>query len=272
MNWPTADERPGYLPVGVAEGYDRWAASYDHDPNPLIAVEEPVVVELFGDVAGLQVLDLGCGTGRYCTFLTKQGARVTGIDLSPGMIRHALRRSTFGPAVGQVGNLPRRNLPNCATRDRNDDQGRQAIRKQAGSALHVIQAELARLCLPDNHFDLILCALTLNHVERLGPVFAEATRVLKRGGRIILSDFHPYWVVFGHNYTEFFDEAGQEYRIPCYAHRFEEYWRLFEQHGWQLETLREPLIDDRLTSQFPALESYRGVPLALVMCLSYPSL
>jgi SAM-dependent methyltransferase len=227
------DDRTGHVNVGLADGYDLWASKHDSDPNPLIAVEEPVVLELIGKVQGLHVLDLGCGTGRYCTLLAERGAVVTGLDLSLGMIR-------------------------------------QAVRKQTLTAYHAVQGRLSNLCLPDNRFDLILCALTLNHVQSLGPVFAEAKRVLRPDGRIVISDFHPYWVVFGHDYTEFFDVAGQEYRIPCYAHRFEEYWSLFERCGWRLETLREPEIDDELIGQFPALAGYRSIPLALVMSLSCP--
>jgi PTH1 family peptidyl-tRNA hydrolase len=39
-----------------------------------------------------------------------------------------------GPDVGQVGNLPRRNLPNRATRNRNDDQGAQAESQESNQA------------------------------------------------------------------------------------------------------------------------------------------
>ena len=35
---------------------------------------------------------------------------------------------------------------------------------------------------------------------------------------MVISDIHPYWPVSGHDYTEFFDETGQEYRIPEYPH------------------------------------------------------
>jgi ubiquinone/menaquinone biosynthesis C-methylase UbiE len=227
-----AEERAGYTSVGVADGYDRWAPSYDGDPNPLIVVEEPVVLELIGEAHGLQVLDLGCGTGRYAGLLARRGAVVTGIDLSPGMLRQALQRQSI-------------------------------------TTFHPILGKLSSLCLPADRFDLILCALTLSHVRHLEPVFAEATRVLKPGGSIVISDFHPYWAVFGHDYTEFFDETGQEYRIPCYAHRFEEYWRLFQRYGWQLDILQEPEIDDELITQFPALAGYRRIPLALVMRLCF---
>jgi len=229
--WPLRDDhRTGYLTTGVADGYDRWSARYDSDPNPLIALEEPAVLELVGEVEGLQVLDLGCGTGRYCTLLARRGATVIGVDLSAGMIR-------------------------------------QAAQKQSLVAFHAIQGELSRLCLPDRYCDLALCGLTLCHVENLGPAFAEITRVVRPAGRVVLSDFHPYWAVFGHDYTEFFDEEGQEYRIPCYAHRFEEYWLLFGRYGWRLDVVWEPEIDDKLVKDFPALARRQGVPLALIMRL-----
>ena len=51
--------------ASVRHGYDRWAAVYDHDGNPLLGLEEPIVRAAVGDVRGLDVLDLGCGTGRH---------------------------------------------------------------------------------------------------------------------------------------------------------------------------------------------------------------
>ena len=59
----------------VRSGYDRWAAVYDHDVNPLIGLEGPVVRKAVGEVRGLAVLDLGCGSGRYALWLAEMGAR-----------------------------------------------------------------------------------------------------------------------------------------------------------------------------------------------------
>ena len=47
----------------IRNGYNRWASVYDHDGNPLQALEEPEMRKLIGDVTGRTVLDLGCGTG-----------------------------------------------------------------------------------------------------------------------------------------------------------------------------------------------------------------
>src|ERR1700733_11583761 len=72
--------------ASVRSGYDRWAAVYERDANPLQALEEPVLRAEIGDVCNLSVLDLGCGTGRHSFWLVQAGASVTAVDFSPGML------------------------------------------------------------------------------------------------------------------------------------------------------------------------------------------
>jgi len=76
----------------VRRGYDRWAVVYDHDRNPLLGLEGPVVRVAVGDVRGLEVLDLGCGTGRHALWLADRGATVTGVDFSERMLAEARRK------------------------------------------------------------------------------------------------------------------------------------------------------------------------------------
>jgi malonyl-CoA O-methyltransferase len=225
------DHRTGYKQVGVVEGYDGWAATYDQELNPLIILEEGVTLELIGDVRGQRVLDLGCGTGRYCVLLAQRGAQVVGVDPSPEMLAQARRK----------------------------------VRSTSEVELHL--GSIDTLDLPGEHFDLIVFALVAGHLPELEPIFSRAVRLLKPAGRMVISDIHPYWPVSGHDYTEFFDRAGQEYRIPLYPHLFEEYWSLCQKFGLQVEAIREPKIEGSLIERLPALADYRGIPLAIILKL-----
>lgn len=56
-------------------------------------LEIPTVLGLLGDLAGLDVLDFGCGTGMYGRWIKARGARrVVGYDVSDGMLDYARRR------------------------------------------------------------------------------------------------------------------------------------------------------------------------------------
>lgn len=46
-----------------------------------------VVSSALGSLSGRDVLDLGCGRGRWCLEYANRGARVTGVDISPDAIR-----------------------------------------------------------------------------------------------------------------------------------------------------------------------------------------
>src|ERR1043165_610773 len=72
--------------VPTQQGYDKWAEIYDGEGNPLVELEEPEVDRLLGPVAGVKVLDVGCGTGRHAVRLAGKGAGVTGVDFSSGML------------------------------------------------------------------------------------------------------------------------------------------------------------------------------------------
>jgi SAM-dependent methyltransferase len=49
-----------------------------------------------GDVRGVEILDVGCGSGRYCIELAKRGAVVTGIDAAGEMLAIARRLAQDG--------------------------------------------------------------------------------------------------------------------------------------------------------------------------------
>ncbi len=141
---------------------DRYAAGVDERPwNALY--ERPATLEMLPAVAGLDVLDAGCGPGWYTCWLAEQGARVVGIDLSGRMVEIARRRLA--------------------------DELRPAARARARVArvsVSDLRGELA-----DAAFDLIVSSLVIHYVEDLHAMFREWARVLRPGGTCVLSTHHP---------------------------------------------------------------------------------
>jgi toxoflavin synthase len=61
-------------------------------------IESPSLLDLIGDLHGLSVVDIACGEGFYTRLLRRLGAaKITGVDLSPGMIELAQKQETAEP-------------------------------------------------------------------------------------------------------------------------------------------------------------------------------
>lgn len=61
-------------------------------------IESPSLLNLIGDLNGLSVVDIACGEGFYTRLLRRLGAaKITGVDLSPGMIELAKKHETAEP-------------------------------------------------------------------------------------------------------------------------------------------------------------------------------
>src|SRR4051794_1733355 len=142
---------------GLAEGYRLWSQSYD-TPLRLFPVEEPPVRALLTDLPPCRILDAACGTGRHSAWLADRGHEVIGIDSSPAMLDKAR------------GKLP-------------------VARFELG--------DLIALPLPDASVDAALCALALVHIPDLRLAFAEFARVVRPGGRVVISDVHPFLTALG---------------------------------------------------------------------------
>jgi SAM-dependent methyltransferase len=150
----------GWKPVAADEldavaGYARWAPAYDAPGNALIDAEQPMVHALLDRTPPGRALDAACGTGRHAAHLAAAGHRVAGVDTSPEMLAVARRR-----------------LPDADLRE----------------------GSLESLPFPDASFDLAVCALALTHIPTLDGAIGELARVLRPGGRLVLSDVHPAFV------------------------------------------------------------------------------
>ena len=140
---------PSGAPVllGVEEGYERWAPSYDQAPNPVIAREERYVESLLPNLQGKKVLDLACGTGRWLERLLAAGARCgAGVDVSSAMLRIAGKKSSV--------------------------RGK------------LVRADCLDLPFASSVFDFGICSFALGHIPDLRKMARELARVTetRRGG------------------------------------------------------------------------------------------
>jgi len=218
-------------PASVRSGYDRWSEVYDHDMNPLVALEEPVVREALGEVRGVSVLDLGCGTGRHALSLAAAGASVTAVDFSEGMLAEA-RRKPGASAVRFVVHDLHRPLPFDAAA-----------------------------------FDRVVSGLVLEHLHDLGFVFGEARRVLKPDGRAVVSAMHPAMCLKG-AFARFTDPAtGEKVRPGSVAHPIGDFVMASVRAGFALESIVERAPDQSFAARFPRAEKYVGWPMLVVLQL-----
>jgi 2-polyprenyl-3-methyl-5-hydroxy-6-metoxy-1,4-benzoquinol methylase len=105
------------------------------------------------DYAEKKLLDAGCGTGEYSSWFASRGAQVTGIDLSDGSLREAKE---------YVESL---SLDNVVFEKRS-----------------VLDTGLA-----DETFDFVYCTGVLHHTPDPFGGLRELTRVLRPGGKILIS-------------------------------------------------------------------------------------
>jgi ubiquinone/menaquinone biosynthesis C-methylase UbiE len=142
----------------IREIYNSLAAEYDQripgeGPSDDIFTESEFEFLLSKISPGEEVLDLGCGTGRFTVPMAESGAYVTGLDLSAGML--AVARAKL---------------------------------EERGLRADLREGDMAALPFPDGTFDTVTSMLALMHIPIADrpAVFREVCRVLKPGGRMVL--------------------------------------------------------------------------------------
>jgi malonyl-CoA O-methyltransferase len=224
-------ELPKPETASVRRGYDRWASIYDREANPLIGLEQPVVREALGDVAGLSLLDLGCGTGRHAIWLANAGATVTGIDFSEGMLEKARR-------------------------------------KPGGGSVRFLAHDLHQpLPFADASFDRVVSGLVLEHLGDLDAFFGEARRVLRPGGLAVISAMHPAMFLKGVQARFTDPDSGEKVQPGSVAHSLGGFVMAAVRTGFGLEGVEERAPDADFAARYPRAEKYVDWPMLVVLRL-----
>ncbi len=216
--------------VTTKDGYDRWAAVYDGDGNPLVVLEERVTPALLGDVRGLRVADIGCGTGRHALRLAREGAMVTGVDFSAGMLDAARAK----PGAEGVRWVP-----------------------------HDLSM---RLPFGDGEFDRVVCALVLDHIERVGEFLGELGRVCTPQGFILATVMHPAMMLRGVQARFTDPTSGQRVMPKSVSNTIADYVMGAAAAGLHVEHMSEHVVDGELVRAAPRAANHPlGWPMLLVM-------
>ena len=206
---------PKRSPVQPHEAYELWAHSYDDADNIVFAVEETALFPMLDslDFTKKTFADVGCGTGRHLQrVLARRADIIVGVDFSRQMLAGAGA-------------------------------------KFANSSVCLIESNASNLPLASSSFDIVLCTLVLGHISELDIAVAEITRILKPGGIVLISDWHP--VNHDHDAQRTFrivsrDGSSATCAVQSFPHSIHDYRKAFQKHGLAIEDFQELFIDERL--------------------------
>ncbi|MFJ9746572.1 class I SAM-dependent methyltransferase [Streptomyces chartreusis] len=220
-----------------------WDSNFeaDGDAHRKYSSDEPLLAML-GDVTGLDVLDLGCGNGYLSRKLARRGASVTGVELSADMLKTALR-----------------------------------YENEANLGITYAEASATDLtAIPATSFDKIVCNHVLSSVPDLDRALAEAHRVLRPSGELVVAISHPCFSCGPRNWDlpapdSPRPEEAAGYRVDHYfrtgAHLLDawagfvpvpylhrtlsDYWRSFRAAGFDVSDFDEPGASPRGRADLP---------------------
>jgi ubiquinone/menaquinone biosynthesis C-methylase UbiE len=225
----------------VRKGYDTYRE----------VINNPSIFALIGNVRHKCILDAGCGEGYNTRKLAKMGAKVTGIDISPKMIRAASDEETKDPLGIEY-------------------------RVSSFSKMPVF---------PDLQFDMVVSFMALMDGPDYDAAITEIHRVLKVGGLFIFSIIHPCfltrdlrWIrdensqedrlVIGNYFkTESYvdrwkfsqsPEAGElpEFQVPYFPRTLSGFLNPLLETGFELIRIEEPKPNEDACEKFPQLTKW----------------
>jgi ubiquinone/menaquinone biosynthesis C-methylase UbiE len=216
---------PRLLPV--EDAYQLWAPEYDTAPNPLFCLEERHLTPLLHPIAQRDVVDLGCGTGRWLARISGLHPRsLTGVDISAAMLK---------PAAARLGPDAR-----------------------------LVQADCLNTSLGTASADSILASFLLSYVDDLDELAREIARIARSGALVLISDVHPATREYGWKRT--FRCAHQVIEIQTHPYQLHDLHAAMKEADFELESSNECCFgDDERTIFFYAgrpdlYEAVMGLP------------
>ena len=190
----------------IATAYNNWAETYDTDLNRTRDLAATVLKQANLELTGRKVIEVGCGTGRNTEWLARPAAGsadIVALDFSEEMLARA-RARVNDPRVRFIQHNA------CITWP-----------------------------LADSSADVVIAMLILEHVERLETFFAEAARVLTKGGEFFICELHPMRQIAGGQAQFSNTKTGERQRVTAFLHDVSEYVNTGLSSGFELQHMDE---------------------------------
>jgi SAM-dependent methyltransferase len=196
--------------------------------------ERPNTIARLPELTGKSVLDLGCSTGFYVDYVLEHGAAVTGVDASRLLIDKLMQRIKNPIAAFYCADICRP-MP----------------------------------FLESGSFDVAIVSLVLDYIRDWSVLLTEMHRVLKKGGRVVISIGHPfseYLYLIRQNRPESYhafkmleDTWGRDgptpFKVYYYIRPLNEVLRPIIQSEFKIISIDEPLPNEECKRIDP--ESYQ---------------
>jgi SAM-dependent methyltransferase len=225
MDFTPFDKRR-YPVVSAAAGYGEWAATYEET----VAVGlDTFLLPRIAEVEWAAIAaaaDLACGTGRTGAWLKASGVgAIDGVDVTREMLELARAKGLYRTLA-------------CA--------------------------DVAATGLPAGGYGLAIMSLADEHLAELGPVYAEAARLLAPGGTFVLLGYHPFFLMNGMP-THYHRGDGEAVTIESHVHLFSDHFAAAGRAGLTLAEFQECVIDEDWLKTKPKWRQHLGWPISFVL-------
>ncbi|MCJ1307689.1 hypothetical protein MMC25_001337 [Agyrium rufum] len=202
----------------ISEAYDLWSTIYDHDSNPLQAIDDeefPSLLAQFAthlsDLPTPHAIDVGCGTGRNTVkLLSRLTWRITGLEGSSAMLDIARRK--------------------CAERIKDMDARSEDHVKNV--TFHHFDLQTGSLPSIVDRAEGIICTLVMEHFP-LEPFFSLLRNFTNPGAVVLLTNMHPEMgAITGAGFKD--PETGEKVLVQSYKHTIEATLDVARMYGFEI--------------------------------------
>ena len=224
---------PAAPPLAPRDAYRLWAPAYEAE-TAVSFLDDRLVAELSPPLAGVRLLDAGCGTGRRLRAV-RGPALAVGADLTWEML-----------AAGRSGDGDGDSPPLLAA------------------------ADVRALPFASAAFDVAWCRLVVGHLARLDEAYAEVGRVTRPRGAAIVTDFHPAAARAGHT-RSFRTADGRVHAVEHHVHEMGDHVHAASAAGLEFVDWRDGAVGPELRPFYAAagrlgrFAADEGLPVVLAL-------